>query len=220
MWRLVLLRALTTALIILFVLSFAVALWRAPDLFSQAELNAMSPYDRERVAFNFRQLVVGVGGAAFVGAGLLYTARNYRLSHLGQVTDRFTKALEGLGSDQLYVRLGAVHALNHVMKDSPVHHSEVIEVLASFIRERCLYNDPIPFHSEQTCQPEDEGEIIAPPNDVQAALSALAYRPKRSYLEKSPINLGRINLQGANLERADLRKADLRLTNLRHANLV
>jgi len=55
-------------------------------------------------------------------AGLLYTARNYRLSRRGQVTDRFTTALERLGSSELYVRIGGVHALEHVMRDSADHH--------------------------------------------------------------------------------------------------
>ena len=53
-----------------------------------------------------------------------------------QVTDRFTKALERLGSSELYVRIGGVHALEHVMRDSADHHDDVIEVLTEFIRDR------------------------------------------------------------------------------------
>jgi len=83
-----------------------------------------------------RLLVISVGGALVVLIGLLCTARNYRLSRRGQVTDRFTIALERLGSSELYVRIGGVHALEHVMRDSPGHHDDVIEVLTAFIRDR------------------------------------------------------------------------------------
>ena len=107
--------------------AYGVALWRAPEW-----VHATTPQDR----YNARVLVISVGGALVVGTGLLYTARNYRLSRRGQVTDRFTVALERLGSTELYVRIGGVHALEHVMRDSPSHHNDVIEVLIQFIRGR------------------------------------------------------------------------------------
>jgi hypothetical protein len=106
---------------------YGVALWRAPGW-----MHATTAQDR----YNARVLVISVGGAIVVGTGLLYTARNYRLSRRGQVTDRFTVALERLGSSELYVRFGGVHALEHVMRDSPGHHDDVIEVLTAFIRDR------------------------------------------------------------------------------------
>ena len=49
---------------------------------------------------------------------LLFTARNFTLSRRtfelteqGQVTDRYTKAIEQRGSDKLDVRIGGIHAL-------------------------------------------------------------------------------------------------------------
>jgi hypothetical protein len=49
------------------------------------------------------------GGASLLG--LLYTARTYRLSQRGQITDRFTNALEQLNADQL--RRSAVSYTTH-----------------------------------------------------------------------------------------------------------
>lgn len=80
---------------------------------------ALSPAERATAAYNARVLVLSLADATVVVAGLLYTARNYRLSHRGQVTDRFTKALERLGSSELYVRIGGIHALQQVLHDSP-----------------------------------------------------------------------------------------------------
>jgi hypothetical protein len=81
--------------------AYGVALRRAPDW-----MHAITAQDR----YNTRVLVISAGGAIVVGTGLAYTARNYRLSRRGQVPDWFTIALERLGSGELYVRIGGVHA--------------------------------------------------------------------------------------------------------------
>ncbi len=99
---------------------YAWALWRIPD-----RMHLQSAQDR----YNARILVISVGGAVVVVIGLLYTARTYRLSHRGQITDRFTKALEQLNADQLYGRVGGIQALGRLTSDSPIHHDDVIEVL-------------------------------------------------------------------------------------------
>jgi hypothetical protein len=82
-----------------------------------------------------RLLVTSIAGALVVLGGLIFTGVNYRLSRRGQITDRFSKALERLSSAQLYGRVGGIHALERVMHDSPGHLDDVIEVLAAFIRE-------------------------------------------------------------------------------------
>jgi hypothetical protein len=107
--------------------AYGVSLWKVPDW-----MQLTKPQDRH----NARLLVISVGGALVVLIGLIYTASNYRLSRRGQVTDRFTIALERLGSSELYVRIGGVYALEHVMRDSLQHHNDVIEVLTEFIHER------------------------------------------------------------------------------------
>jgi hypothetical protein len=60
------------------------------------------------------RLLTAVAGLFAAGA-LLFTALNFRLSRLtfelteqGQVTDRFTKSVEQLGSDKLDVRIGGI----------------------------------------------------------------------------------------------------------------
>jgi hypothetical protein len=65
--------------------AYSRALWRAPGW-----THATTAQDR----YNARVLVISVGGAIVIGTGLLYTARNYRLSRRGQITDQFTIALE------------------------------------------------------------------------------------------------------------------------------
>ncbi len=51
------------------------------------------------------------------------------------MTDRYTKAIEQLGSDKLDVRIGGLYALERVVSDSPGYHPTVMEVLTAFVRE-------------------------------------------------------------------------------------
>jgi len=172
-------------------------------------MHAATPQDR----YNARVLVISVGGAIVVGTGLLYTARNYRLSRRGQVTDRFTVALERLGSSELYVRIGGVHALEHVMRDSADHHDDVIEVLIKFIRDRAPRRR---WGREQVWVLAPELPVEPTP-DIQAALTALAHRPHRLERQPRPIDLTRLHLAGADLRGADLSYADLRGADLTRA---
>ncbi|MBO2443602.1 pentapeptide repeat-containing protein [Actinomadura nitritigenes] len=193
---------------------YAVALWRMPDWMHQRD-----PKDRH----NARLLVVSAGGAVVVAVSLLYTARSYRLSRRGQVTDRFTKALERLSSNDLDARLGGIHALAHVAADSRPHHDDVVEVLEAFVRRRApkVRRDDGPSLAWSPRLPE------WPDSDVQAALTALGrrpHRPERRTLDLSDLHLtfarlADLALEGGVLEGADLEGADLRGANLKHAYL-
>jgi len=59
----------------------------------------------------------------------------FTLTRQGQITDRYTKAIEQLGSDKLDVRLGGIYALERIAKDSERDHPTVVEVLGAFVRE-------------------------------------------------------------------------------------
>ncbi|MEV7076629.1 hypothetical protein [Streptomyces sp. NPDC093990] len=66
-----------------------------------------------------RTAVVAFTAALGAGIALLYTARTYRLTRRGQITDRFTEALERLGSPEIYVRIGGILALEQIVQDCP-----------------------------------------------------------------------------------------------------
>jgi hypothetical protein len=65
-----------------------------------------------------RGRLVTFGAGVFAAAALVYTARNFQLSREGQVTERYTRAIEQLGSKELDVRLGGIYALERVARDS------------------------------------------------------------------------------------------------------
>jgi hypothetical protein len=51
-----------------------------------------------------------------------------------QASDRFGKAIEHLGSDNVDVRLGGIFALDKLARDTPTEHANVYNVLTSFVR--------------------------------------------------------------------------------------
>jgi hypothetical protein len=82
-----------------------------------------------------RTQLLTLGAGLFAAGALVFTARNFSLSREGQLTDRYTKAIEQLGSDKLDVRIGGIYALERVARDSARDQPTVMEVLCAFIRE-------------------------------------------------------------------------------------
>jgi hypothetical protein len=156
-----------------------------------------------------RGRLLTLGAALFAVGALVYTARNFALSREGQVTDRYTKAIEQLGSDKLDVRIGGIYALERVAGDSATDHPTVMEVLAAFIREHSREPWPPPATGEPGT--DTPGRTTRP--DVQAAVTVIGRRNMRQ--DRQPINL-----TGANLGRADLTSANLTRAGLGFANLT
>jgi uncharacterized protein YjbI with pentapeptide repeats len=166
---------------------------------------------------------IGVGGTVIVGlAGFWANVRNtnktaalalraVELTEQGQVTDRYSKAIEQLGSGNLSVCIGGIYALERIARDSPRDHPTIMEVLAAFIREE----------SRELWLPAEPG--AEPPEremgpKVQAAATVIGRRNARH--DSEPVNLNAAVLTGADLTRADLTRADLTGADLTGANLT
>jgi hypothetical protein len=139
--------------------------------------------------------------------GARSAARQLQVAREGQVTDRYTKAIDQLGDDKsLAVRIGGIYALERIAKDSKADRVTIVEVLAAFVR---AHAPPAP--SQPT------GSEDPPPADVQTALTVLGRLPRPDVLV---IDLARIDLTGANLAGANLAYANLAYTNLTHADFT
>ena len=178
-----------------------------------------------RDAARGRLLTLAAG--LFAAGALLFTARNFTLSRRtfelteqGQVTDRYTKAIEQLGSDKMDVRIGGIYALERVASDSPRDHPSVMEVLAAIVRE----------HSHERWPPSDAGgreqERSTRP-DVQAALTVIGRRDAKRDIRRIDLtgatlfgaDFAGAHLTGANLTGANLSNANFTVANLTHADL-
>jgi hypothetical protein len=115
--------------------------WLLPDT------RGLSPADRVKAQTDFRNTLVtmlaglAVAGGAIVGAlNFRETSRQNRavleVQRRGQVTERFTRAIEQLGQlgpEKLAVRLGGIYALEQIAMDSEELHWPVMEVLTAYV---------------------------------------------------------------------------------------
>lgn len=203
-------------------LGLLLLVWRGPWWFDGQYLDAKElRAGSAALVTGFRTAAVQTVAALGAGVALIYTARNYKLSHRGQVTDRFTKALERLGSDELYVRLGGVLALEQIVRDAPEQATNASQVLNSFIRQRAPRRSDV---SEALLA--RDGMAIKPryperpEADVQAALTALTRPVSRRHVSRNEvIDLSDLYLSKARLIGADLSRAILDRAVLSHARL-
>jgi uncharacterized protein YjbI with pentapeptide repeats/membrane protein YdbS with pleckstrin-like domain len=163
-----------------------------------------------RDAAQGRLLTLGAG--LFAAGALIFTARNYTLSREGQVTDRYTKAIEQLGSDNLAVRRGGIYALERVARDSAKDHATVMEVLAAFVREQSHKQWP-----EVDGQSGADVPLRRTRPDVQAAVAVIGRRDPKN--DRLAVNLNSAILTGADLIGAQLTGAELNEADLAGAQL-
>jgi Pentapeptide repeats (8 copies) len=129
----------------------------------------------------------------------------------GQLADRYTKAVEQLGSDTLDVRIGGIYALERIALDSPRDHPTVMEVLTAFVRE----------HSREewhTTWPGFDAPMRATRPDVQAAMTVIGRRERAQ--DGRQVDLVGVNLTGANIRDANLMGATLFQATLTHTVLL
>lgn len=230
-------------------------LWYGPDVLARHDIGSVTGplralrLQQARDAARGRLLTFGAG--LFAAGALIYTARNFTLSRRqlelsqqtliltdhrqrqafelaerGQVTERYTKAIEQLGSERLDVRIGGIYALERITRDSPQgYHPVVMEVLAAFVREHSRERWPSPQGRHPTVRegvaafvrgnshgkrplpgPPANPSADATRPDVHAAMTVIGRRDSKH--DRQPINLTGAHLDGLYLPRANLRVVD------------
>jgi len=183
-----------------------------------------------------RETLAQILGGIAIGITLYYTWRritiaeqelkttqeNLKVAQEGQITERFTRAVDQLGSDKLEIRLGGIYALERITNESEKDYWPIMEILTAYIRNHSRVDSSL---NEKT------QTIESAPSDIQAIFTVLGRRKynynngesKRLNLSKiylngvelietnlKGINFSSSNLEGANFEGAHLEEADLR----------
>jgi hypothetical protein len=180
-----------------------IILWRVPKLqvARSEDLTRANRFDRENEA---RKTLAQIMGGVFVLLGLYSSFQTLDLSREGQLTDRFSKAIEQLGAaDQeghpnLMVRLGGIYALERIARDSESDYPVVISVLTTYVRESpCIKAD-------QIVRDLRKNQHIPPPcADIQAVLAVLGRR--QTWRDTERLDLNRADLRMISLDAVDLR---------------
>ena len=182
-----------------------------------------------------KAIVAGVGTVATIGGGF-FVFWNVQLTQTRLTTERFSKAVEQLGSDKIEVRLGGIYALERIAQDSDRDHWTIMEVLTSFIQEkssmkrvtekkiRARANEIERKGSEGTDKQnrdsvlrELESELMT--KDIQATLTVIGRRKHKTDPHDKRLDLSDVYLVGAKLIDAKLISADLSSADLDFANL-
>jgi hypothetical protein len=232
---------------LLLLVYLVLAIWLVPEWVANGVHSSNPEADAtaqasERGSVRTAMLAVLAGAIASVGA--IYTARTFALNRRAQITDRFTRAIDHLGSDKMEVRLGGIYALERIAHESPEEHGPIVEVLTAYVRENSRWPPPdLPGHeSLERAETDPDAasplDVRSPPwaaVDIAAILTVLCRRnlshekarPLR--IDLSNANLGRVSavgidlqgayLDGTRLDRADLHGAKLQDVRLRAATL-
>jgi phage shock protein PspC (stress-responsive transcriptional regulator) len=145
------------------------------------------------------------------------------LTRQGQASERFTRAIDQLGSDRPEVRLGGIYGLEQIARQAPDNRLAVTEVLVAYLHRTS------PRPANPPTRPGDPTPVIesleARAPEVQAALNVLVRR--RPLVTDPRLDLSNLDLGGAyisgeivlvdsrfGLREGDLRGADLHGTDL------
>ena len=151
-------------------------------------------------------LVQVLGGIFLVGAlysgfrTLRVTQKQLAIAYEGQITERFTRAIEQLGgSDEngnprLEIRLGGIYALERIAKDSPPDSGPIMEVLTAYVR----LNAPAPNNLGSDQSGINSQSNPKPTSDIQAILTVIGRRTKdQRESTVFRLDLSRTDLRGA-----------------------
>jgi uncharacterized protein YjbI with pentapeptide repeats len=139
-----------------------------------------------------------------------------RLTLQGQASERFTRAIDQLGSDRREVQLGGIYGLEQIAQQAPDNRLAVTEVLVAYLHRR------IPRSAKLQSNTSSIEELRIRASDAQAALTVLGRRqiaPTDPPLDLRVLDLRRADLRGAILRGVDLSGADLGDAILRGADL-
>jgi hypothetical protein len=159
-------------------------------------------------------LLQGLGGAVLL-LGAWFTWRQVHTAREGQLTERFTRAVELLGkTEQPEVTIGGIYALERTAHDSPGDQPTIAEVLTAYVRHHARW-PPGPDQPDARTAPREILRLRERQPAVQAALVVLGRMPRPTGQD---LEL-RLDLRRTDLRRADLHGAKFAWARLEEANL-
>lgn len=197
------------------------------------------------LANDARSAVLQGFAGLLVVVGVTATWWQVHVSRESQITERFTRAVNQLGSQNADVRIGGIYALERIAKNSAADRNAIQFLLGAFVRNHAAWPVGAPDGPQHPTATVDNHLpwMRVRGADIQAAMGVLARRvPARDeqviYLSRVDLrslalrdarltgakfryaNLARAVLEGAQLDRADLTSADLRQAFLERACLT
>jgi uncharacterized protein YjbI with pentapeptide repeats len=182
--------------------------------------NSLTDFQRQQLVLDARKTNAQIIGGLALLIGFYFTWRNLKATEEGKITERFTRAVDQLGSDKIEQRVGGIFSLERLAADSPKDHPSIIELICTFLRHReRTKEESEPYRVPVGVLEDLDLELVrkmqksigwAPtaPEDVGAAIGVLRRNRQRlrppHLIDLSGADLRRVNLEGAQLQGADL----------------
>jgi hypothetical protein len=139
-------------------------------------------------------------GAYFTYRQVMNSREQLRIAQEGQITERFTRAIDQLGHAQVDVRIGGIYALARIARDSTSDLITIGQVLTAFIRSHAPWPPRLPNQPAATLPIDQVEELQVWAPDVQASLDVLG----RGRFFMHPAVSGLFNLRATDLRRANM----------------
>lgn len=162
-------------------------------------VKGLSPKDEAEELGRVRAALLACLAGLIAVVGAVFAGLTFRLNQQGQITERFTRAVDQLGSKDIDVRLGGIYALERLARDSLNDHPQIMEVLTAYVREhapRCAATSSSPAPTSDVEPAVGELNESRAPTDVQAVMTVLARRNVAHDRPKTQLDLRRTQLEG------------------------
>lgn len=230
----------TCLLTIIILLVFIYLIQEIPQ-WQVAQFGITNPKDLADAENSYRATLAQILGGIAIGIGLYYTWRRVtiaekelKVSQEGQITERFTRAVDQLGAvdhfgnPALEIRLGGIYALERISTESKKDYWPIMEILTAYVRKNSsieivrtqkVNNLVMDIQANESTKSE-ASEVRRVSLDIHAILTVIKRR--KNYFnsgESNILNLRDTYLEEVDLEWAHLEGADISGTNLRQAIL-
>ena len=156
-------------------------------------------------------------GIYFAWGNLKVTQENLTLAQDGQITERFTRAVNQLGNNKLQIRLGGIYALESIANESKKDYWQIMEILTTYIKINNQYihnKGKLDYYKKQYYMPRnvqtnveiDINNQIKP--DIKAILTFIR-ESRNSSIYKNNLKPGILDLNRTYLPHAYLKEANL-----------
>jgi uncharacterized protein YjbI with pentapeptide repeats len=236
----------TSLLIVIFLVALLLfALQYIPHL-QVTQFNITNQKDLADAENSYRATLAQIFGGIAIAIGIYYTWRRITIAEEdlkatkeGQITERFTRAIDQLGSvdkdgnPAIEIRLGGIYALERIANESDKDYWPIVEILMAYVRDKLPYDEIKAknttyvskidrFFNNET---KEEPDVKKVPLDIQTVLTVIGRRKYSPYsgetniLDLSKTNLSGFSLIGAHLEGANFNSTNLQEADLQRANL-
>lgn len=219
------------------ILLLGALLWFVPQLQGKYFSQDVAPKEVPVLVNEYRRTLAQIIGGFGLLLGLYFTWRTLQVNREGQITERFTRAVDQLGAGEgenksLEIRLGGIYALERISRESERDYWPIMEILSAYVREHAPRDSGAALENYVSTR---TGHADA---DIQAIISVIGRRTRawgkgedaRIRLDNTDLRstsfwhtnltgvwFGEADLRRSHFGRADLREASFQRADLREA---